>query len=167
MNVNTGLKKTSLATLDSWRTVVPSRAKWPTWSLFEGGALARLPDAVMLSTFYHWVLADDFKTCRRCLLESGNPGARSAFAYGSLVNFAEVGMNFLKWKIMSSSQVVKDVSQKGWFFVGQLSLFQMEVSPILLQFYPEIGSFSDKTMRPGSTAGKNFDCSSGNVDRCW
>lgn len=98
MNVNTGLKKTSLATLDSWRTVVPSRAKWPTWPLFEGGALARLPDAVMLSTFYHWVLADDFKTFRRCLLESGNPGARSAFAYGSLVNFAEVGMNFLKWK---------------------------------------------------------------------
>lgn len=61
-NVNTGLKKPSLATLDSWWTVVPSRAKWPTYPLFEGGALARLPDAVMLSTCYHWVLADDFKT---------------------------------------------------------------------------------------------------------
>lgn len=62
--MSTLVKKTkqSLATLDSWRTVVPSRTKWPTYPLFEGGALARLPDAVMLSTFYHWVLAEDFKT---------------------------------------------------------------------------------------------------------
>ena len=159
--------KQSLATLDSWRTVVPSRAKWPTWPLFEGGALARLPDAVMLSTFYHWVLADDFKTCRRCLLESGNPGARSAFAYGSLVNFCRSGDECLEVKNHELFTDRKGCLPKRVVFVGQLSLFQMEVSPILLQFYPEIGSFSDKTMRPGSTTGKNFDSFSGNVDRCW
>ena len=112
MNVNTGLKKTSLATLDSWRTVVPSRAKWPTWPLFEGGALARLPDAVMLSTFYRWVLADDFKT-------SPHPVAGASWKAGIQVPGARshtaAWMNFLKWKIKNPSQIVKDVSQKGWF----------------------------------------------------
>ena len=81
------------------------------------------------------------------------------------MNFCRSGDEFLEVKNHELFTDRKGCLPKRVVFVGQLSLFQMEVSPIL-QFYPEIGSFSDKTMRPGSTTGKNFDCFSGNVDRC-